>query len=161
MSKKNYGAGFYGIKTRTKLKEIYALYVANEKKRMEEEARLALAKTEEVKRLARVQAEETKRLAVQKREVTLFIQNLGTPKADEVGTHVRSLQQTLKSLGYFNGKDTAIFGKNTRAALTQYQKERNIEPEELGKLGKTTKIALYKDLITLREKQSTGLAFNN
>jgi peptidoglycan hydrolase-like protein with peptidoglycan-binding domain len=115
ISKKNYGAGFYGIKTRTKLKEIYALYVANEKKRMEEAARLALEK-----------AEETKRLAAQKREVTLFIQNLGTPKADEVGTHVRALQQTLASLGYFKGKDTAIFGKNTRAALTQYQKERNI-----------------------------------
>lgn len=149
-SKKTVGAGFYGTKTRSKLKEIYALYTANEKKRVAEEARLA-----------QVKADEEKRVIAQKQEVTLFVQNFGSPKADEIGAHIRSLQQSLKSLGYFEGKDTAIFGKNTRAALVAYQTDRKIDSSELGKLGKTTKEALAKDLLVLKNKPSTGLAWNN
>lgn len=149
-SKKTLGAGYYGTKTRTKLKEIYALYTANEKKRLAEEARLA-----------QVKADEEKRVLAEKQEVALFVQNLGSPKADEIGKHVRSLQQSLKSLGYFDGKDTAIFGKNTRAALVAYQTERKIAETELGKLGKSTKEALYKDLLTLKGKKTSGLAWND
>lgn len=125
-SKKNLGAGYYGTKTRAKLQEIYALYTENEKKRVAEEARLAMEKAQEGKRLALIQAEQEKQVAAQKTEVALFIKNLGAPKSDEVGANVRSLQQSLKSLGYFDGKDTAIFGKNTRAALIQYQTDRKI-----------------------------------
>lgn len=149
VSRKNLGAGFYGVKTRAKLQEIYTLYTENEKKRVAEEARLALVK-----------AEQEKQKETQRKEVTLFVQNLGTPKADEVGVHIRNLQQSLKSLGYFNGKDTAIFGKNTRAALVAYQTEKKVGEAEFGKLGKSTKEALFKDLLALKEKQNSGLAWN-
>ncbi len=161
VSKKNYGAGFYGVKTRAKLKQIYALYTENEKKRVAEEARLAIEKAKEEKRIALAKAEQEKLALARKNEVTLFVENFGTPKTDEVGTHVRKLQQSLKSLGYFEGKDTAIFGKATRAALIQYQTDRKIAVTEHGKLGKETKAALMKDLLVLKEKQSSGLAWNN
>lgn len=161
LSKKTLGAGFYGTKTRAKLQEIYALYMENEKKRQAEEARLALEKAQEEKRIALVKVEEERRMAAQKTEVALFIKNLGAPKSDEVGAHVRNLQQSLKTLGYFAGKDTAIFGKNTRAALVAYQTEKKITEEELGKLGKTTKEALYKDLLAIKNKQNNELVWNN
>ncbi|MDP2103289.1 MAG: peptidoglycan-binding protein, partial [Candidatus Gracilibacteria bacterium] len=75
-------AGYYGVKTRSKLKEVFALYKENEQKRIAEEARLALIKAEEQKK----QEEEMKKVA-------LFIQEFGDPKVDEIGAHVRRLQQ--------------------------------------------------------------------
>ncbi|EKD30393.1 MAG: hypothetical protein ACD_78C00069G0002 [uncultured bacterium (gcode 4)] len=160
VSRKNLGAGYYGVKTRAKLQQIYALYTENEKIRVAEEARITLEKAQEEKRLALIQAEQEKQLKAQKKEVTLFVQGLGSPKANEIGAHVRSLQQSLKSLGYFAQKDTAIFGKNTRAALISYQTDRNITPEEFGKLGKATKEALFKDLLVMKEKQNKELAWS-
>lgn len=151
-SKKNLGAGYYGTKTRSKLKEIYGLYTENEKKRVAEEARLAMEKAQEEKRLALIKAEQDKQMLAKKTEVALFIKNLGAPKSDEVGAHVRSLQQSLKSLGYFDGKDTAIFGKNTRAALISYQTDRKVSEEEFGRLGVATKEALFKDLLAMKTK---------
>lgn len=159
-SKKTYGAGFYGAATRAKLREVYALYAENEKKRIAEEARVAVEKAQEEKRLALEKAEREKQKESRKAEVTLFVKNLGTPKPDEVGVHVRNLQQSLKSLGYFPSKDTAIFGKNTQAALIRYQTDRKIASEEFGKLGKSTKEALYRDLLALKEKQGNELAWN-
>lgn len=38
MSKKDRGAGYYGVKTRSRLKEVFALYRENEEKRIAEEA---------------------------------------------------------------------------------------------------------------------------
>ncbi len=160
-SKKNLGAGYYGVKTRSKLKEMYALYTQNEKKRLAEEAKLAIEKAAEEKRLALIKAEQEKKLRADTAEVALFVKNFGTPKSDEVGAHVRSLQQSLKSLGYFTAKDTAIFGKNTRSALISYQTDRDISPEEFGRLGKATKEALFRDLFALKTKTSGGLAWNN
>ncbi len=109
------------MKTRSKLKEVFALYKENEQKRIAEEARLALIKAEEQKK----QEEEMKKVA-------LFIQEFGDPKVDEIGAHVRRLQQSLKLLGYFSYKDTAIFGQKTRDALVRYQKDRLIDDAEIG-----------------------------
>lgn len=148
-SKKDRGAGYYGVKTRTKLKEVYVRFQENEQIRLAEEARMALVKAEEFKK----QEEETK-------EIALFIQNFGNPKAEEVGVHVRRLQKSLKLLGYFSYKDTAIFGPKTREALIQYQKDREIDSEELGHIGKATKIALLKDLVELKKQQNNILALN-
>ena len=106
-------------------------------------------------------AAQEKLALAQKTEVILFVKSLGTPKIDEVGVHVRSLQQSLKSLGYFDGKDTAIFGKATRASLVAYQTERKIGADELGKLGKSTKEALVKDLLALKNKTNNALAWND
>lgn len=64
-SKKDFGAGYYGEKTRGKLQEVYAKYTENEKKRVAEEARLAM-----------VAAEKVKQKEKEKNEVALFVQNL-------------------------------------------------------------------------------------
>lgn len=159
-SRQNFGAGYYGTKTRAKLREIYALYTENERKRMIEEARIAAQKAQEEKRMALIKAEQEKQKEARKKEVALFVKNFGNPKMNEIGVHVRYLQQSLKTLGYFDGKDTAIFGKNTSSALVQYQTDKNITPEEFGKLGKSTKEALFKDLLTIKEKQNSGFAWN-
>jgi len=159
-SEETLGAGYYGVKTRAKLREVFALYTKNEKKRVEEEARLAIEQAREQARLAQVEKERAEQKEAQKAEVTLFVRNLGTPKMHEVGIHVRALQQSLKSLGYFEGKDTAIFGEKTAAALIRYQTDKGIVPEEFGKLGKETKIALFKDLFAMKEKQGKGLVWN-
>lgn len=149
VSKKDKGAGYYGVKTRARLKEVYARFQENEQKRIAEEAKIALAKAEELKK----QEEETK-------EVALFIQDFGNPKAEEVGVHVRRLQQSLKLLGYFSYKDTAIFGPKTREALIHYQEDKGIDSEEFGHIGKATKIALLKDLMELKKQQNNILALN-
>ncbi|MFA6090586.1 MAG: peptidoglycan-binding protein [Candidatus Gracilibacteria bacterium] len=143
------GAGYFGTKTRTKLQEIYTLYQENEKKQIAEKARIALIK-----------AEKDKQEAVQKKEVTLFVQSFGYPHMNEIGAHVRNLQQGLRSLGYFNQKDTAIFGKVTKAALISYQTDKNIPSEESGILGKVTKETLIKDLFTLKGDKGNTLAYN-
>jgi len=148
-SRENLGAGYYGVKTRAKLQEVYTLSIENEKKRMIEEARLIAIKVE-----------QEKKIAAQKQEVTLFVQNLGTPEMNDIGEHVRKLQQSLKSLGYFTQKDTAIFGKQTHAALVAYQTDKDISEEEFGHLGKATKEALQKDLFALKNKANNGLAWN-
>lgn len=148
-SKKNAGAWYFWAKTRTKLQEIYTLYTENEKKRIAEEIRIAQQK-----------AEYDKQVATEKAEVTLFVENLGAPKSDEVGVHVRNLQKSLKLLGYFTGRDTAIFGKNTRAALISYQIDQKIPKEELGKIGKSTKNALSHDLFALKNTSHTGISWN-
>ncbi len=154
------GAGYYGLKTRAKLQEIYALYTVNEQKRIAEEARIAQEKVEEQKRLASIQAAKDKQEAAQKKEVTLFVQSFGDPHINEIGAHVRNLQQSLKSLGYFTQKDTAIFGKVTEAALISYQTDKNIPNEEFGILGKVTKETLIKDLLTLKGDKENTLVYN-
>lgn len=134
------GAGYYGLKTRAKLQEIYALYIENENKRIAEETRMA-----------QIQAEKEKKSAWHIKEVTIFVENLGNPKIHEVGVHVRKLQQSLKSLGYFQEKDTAIFGEITQSALISYQEAKGIPSTEFGKLGKITKEILIKDILVLQE----------
>lgn len=155
------GAGYYGLKTRAKLQEIYALYTVNEQKRIAEEARIAQEKAEEQKRLASIQAAKDQQEAAQKKEVVLLVQSFGDPHMNEVGVHVRNLQQGLQSLGYFNQKDTAIFGKVTEAALISYQTDKNIPSEEFGSIGKVTKETLIKDLLTLKEEKGNALAYNS
>lgn len=43
-----------------------------------------------------------------------------------IGSHVRELQKHLKTLGYFQEKDTGIFWPKTKKALIAYQIDRNI-----------------------------------
>lgn len=122
-NKKNYGAGFYGPSTRKTLATVYGRYLDNEKKKQEEAARLAAIREEEKKRDDRM-----------RQEIASTVGSFGTPRDQEVGAHVRKLQLSLKALGYFSGKDTAIFGKNTREALIKYQMDRKIISSDSEKL---------------------------
>ena len=86
------------------------------------------------------------------------IQALWNPAFWEIGTHVRALQIELKNIGYFQYKDTAIFGVKTQNAIIEYQiaKEliRNSSDTWAGRLGPKTKARLQKDIkeVILKEK---------
>jgi len=49
-----------------------------------------------------------------------------TPKFWEVSHWVRELQVTLKKLGYFNHKDTAIYWNITKQSIIAFQLDKNI-----------------------------------
>lgn len=157
----NLGAGYFGVQTRAKLKKVYIAYQETEKERIAEEARLAEERAAEEARIALLKAEQEKQRLAEQKEVALFVQSFGTPKMNEIGVHVRYLQQALQTLGYFEGKDTAIFGPKTNSALISYQTDKGIDRGELGELGKATKEALFQDLLSLKEKQGNKLAMNN
>lgn len=96
-------AGSYGPKTRTKLKEVYNAYL--EEKREQEEFLNTIAQMRED---ALTKAEK-------------HVASIEKPLYWEISPRVRELQKTLKTLGYFEYKDTAIFGVKTKNSLLEYQ----------------------------------------
>lgn len=106
------GAWVFGPKTRTAMKNEYKEFLAIKAK---EEAR-----KEEIK------------------EKYMQIESVVIPKArreveylewiafSETSTRVRDFQLLLKKLGYFNEKDTAIFGEKTKEALLNFQADYKI-----------------------------------
>ncbi len=61
-------------------------------------------------------------------------------KYGSTGSEVKKIQQKLKSLGYYNGSVDGIYGKNTKAAVTKFQKNCGITAD--GICGKTTLLYL-------------------
>jgi len=56
------------------------------------------------------------------------------------GAEVTALQQTLLSLGYFQGSATGYFGKITKQSVVAFQKANNLEP--IGMVGPKTRALL-------------------
>lgn len=91
------GAGTYGPRTKASLSTVHAQYIILRNAELEKiEAEKALLISE------KNEWEHTYNAANQK------ISSLGSPKKGEQGVHIRELQKTLKSTGYFKGKDTGI-----------------------------------------------------
>ena len=116
----------YWPKTRKALKEEYEWFLVKK-----EEERLELVRIEE----------EKKKEEARKKELALKLEelkNISTFKADkkmkfiwnskfwEISHWVRELQVTLKKLGYFDNKDTAIFWKLTKESIISYQLDKKI-----------------------------------
>jgi len=93
----------YWPKTKAKLKEKYAVYLKNQE----------ISKKEEAKK--------QKELAVKQEEAKKIVNTFWTPKTGEVWDHVRNLQKTMKALGYFQEKETAIFWPKTKESVINYQ----------------------------------------
>jgi len=142
--------------------EVYARFQENEQLRIVEEEKLAILRQQEDARLALEKAKQLAKEVKERDEAALFVSSFGTPKDQEVGAHVRKLQQTLKLLGYFSGKDTAIFGKITRNALAQYQIDRKIitklDRSEAGIIGEKTRLALTEDLLNIKKIKNAVIA---
>jgi len=102
------GAGSFGPKTRSKLKELYDTYLIEQ---AEKEAFLW-----EIETLKNTGIQEAKK----------HIDTLGTPLYGEISPRIRDLQKTLAKLWYFEYKDTAIFWVKTKNAIVEYQLENNI-----------------------------------
>jgi peptidoglycan hydrolase-like protein with peptidoglycan-binding domain len=139
-NKNELGAGYFWPKTRAKLKEIYDNLLEEEQRKKELEEKFKF-----LEKLALQEAEKK-------------VNNLGKPKLWDITPQVRELQKSLKSLGYFNYKDTAIFWPITKKALIKYQIEKNLIKNEnhfwAGIFWPKTKKQLTKDLaeIILKEK---------
>jgi len=97
------GAGYFGPKTRKDLKENYSNYIEDVKRKQELEKRFS--------ELEEIAAEEAEKV----------ISSIGTVQYGDISTNVRNLQVWLKTLGYADFKDTAIFGKKTENSIISFQ----------------------------------------
>lgn len=119
-------AGNYWPKTRENLKKSYNEYLANKENARLEQARVA----EEAKKAeARKQELEQKykkldELSLKKAQEKLAL--IWVPKFGETSSNVRNLQLTLKQLGFFDQKDTAIYGEKTKESVLAYQISRKL-----------------------------------
>ncbi len=97
------GAGVFGPKTRKSLKETYQAYIEAEVEKQELTALL-----EEFTQESELQAQEK-------------LLEIGESSYGEISPRVRELQVTLRELGYFDHKDTAIFGVKTKNSIIALQ----------------------------------------
>lgn len=144
-------AWYFGPKTRESLKNDYADFIA--RKEAEERDR---RKLEEVKIVIQKLANEQ-------------IEKIWTPKVWEVSQNVRELQKTLKTLWYFQWKDTAIYWEITKKSILAYQIDKKLVSKETDpgawKIWDKTKAEIKKDLAKLllekKLKEENVVAYND
>lgn len=128
-------AWYFWPKTRESLKKTYDWYMVKKK---EEEA--FIRKMEALR-------------AKKESEAKKIVEDIGNPVTNEVSPNVRNLQKLLKTLGYFDHKDTAIFWDITKNALIEYQLKKGIiessEVKEAGIYWPETKKEFIKDITLL------------
>lgn len=105
------GAWVYGPRTKSSLSTVHAQYSALR------DAELQKIEAEKTLLLSEKTAWEMNYAQASSRVVAF-----GTPKKWDTGTHVRELQKTLRTIGYFRGKDTGIMWGTTILALKSLQK---------------------------------------
>lgn len=104
------GAGYFGPKTRAKMRDVYENYSVTEKKIQKLKSQIQELKTQRVEFIMQKQEEF-------KREIELY----GFLKQWSVSENVRNLQKYLKQFGFMDHVDTGYFGPATAKALAQYQ----------------------------------------
>ena len=112
--------------TRKKLEKTYNDYLLSREKERLKIIKLEEQKKKEKERLAQIKNKllELKEISFKNADKKLdFIWN---PKFWEVSVSVRELQNSLKQLGYFNYKDTAIYWNITRNSIISYQLAKKI-----------------------------------
>ncbi|EKE28649.1 MAG: hypothetical protein ACD_3C00036G0005 [uncultured bacterium (gcode 4)] len=104
---------------------------------------------EEKMRIAKEQV-RLQEIAMIESKVTTITKSMWIPKENEVWSHVRKLQKTLKILGYFQDKDTAIYWLKTKESILKYQISKWLvsAPTDAwaGKIGEKTLSKLREDL---------------
>lgn len=133
------GAGYFGSVTQSALEESYQTFAAKKDQIVALETKIDEAKQ------ARDEALEKK-----KQEYIAMLKKIPTVKTGQVHAEIRTLQKILKQVGYFNQKDTAIFGPVTKAALAKYQLDLklidSLSSPSAGVLGDKTREAIAADL---------------
>lgn len=102
------GAGVFGPKTRASLKQEYTLYLETKKRHLELEKIYS-----DFEEIAQQEAEKV-------------MDSIGNPKYGNIDTSVRNLQVWMNKIGYFDYKDTAIFGVKTQNSIMEFQKDKNL-----------------------------------
>lgn len=112
-------AWYFWPKTRSKMEELYSLYLENEKlleqKRLEVEARKKELE-EKYNNILKTAETDAKEKLNSIWEVSFW----------DVSVNVRNLQLLLKELGYFDAKDTAIYWEVTKKAVFDFQVANNL-----------------------------------
>lgn len=133
------GAGYYGPVTKSTLAESHASYLARKAEMEKLDAALDAAQKS-------LNASRDKK----KLEFMNMMKKIPTAKINQVHPEIRTLQKKLKELGYMDQKDTAIFGKVTKAALAKYQYDLKVidslTSQYAGVLGDKTREAIALDL---------------
>ena len=134
-------AGYYGPRTRHAMRDAYRAALANPPKKDAPSDTTAPADDAQLRSV---------------------VESFGSPRPGEVGPQIRRLQNTLRTLGYFPYKDTAIFGEKTRQALARYQKDHGIvqsgDDSSAGTLSPATRDALASDIIALAHTGQTDMS---
>ena len=142
------GAGYYGPKTRSKLKEVYGVF-------QERQDQIRDLQTQ----LVGIQNDRAELLASKKAEFQARLDAMGDLQQGVTSAQVRDLQILLRELGYLDHKDTAIFGPLTQQALAKYQLElgkiESIHSQYAGILGSVTRAAIIDDLTRRFEQSDT------
>lgn len=102
-NQKDRAAWYYWPKTKELLNTKYLSFLNEEK-----------IKQDKIKK-------ENEAIALLDKQATNIVKSLWTPKENDVWSHVRKLQKTLKLLWYFEWKDTAIYWKLTKESILKYQ----------------------------------------
>lgn len=131
-SKDERWAYYYWIKTRQTLKEKYSKFLAEEKMKIEFEKK------------------QQEKLAILDSKISSIIKSLWMPEENEIGNHVRKLQKTLKALGYFEWKDTAIYWEMTKESIMAFQIKNSLiltsTDQWAGKIGEKTLSKIQEEL---------------
>jgi 3D (Asp-Asp-Asp) domain-containing protein len=109
-------AWVYGPKTKSTLTSEYAKYIQlrdAEIAKIESEKALLIS--------ARNEWESSYTIA------NMRVSAIGSPKRGESGAHISSLQKTLKSKGYFKGKESGVMSGSTILAVKSLQKSYGIK----------------------------------
>ncbi|MDQ1344094.1 MAG: hypothetical protein QG650_814 [Patescibacteria group bacterium] len=135
-------AGYYGPATRKALRAAF-----EDKKKEEAEVAAELAS------LSSGLSEKITEVKKQIDNLHRSLESVGTPAKDEIGPHVRTLQEALVTLGYLQSKPTGIYGPKTRDAVASFQLENGLilskSDPNAGKFGKLTR---SKMLLSLAQK---------
>ncbi len=132
-----FGAGFFGKKTRETLEKEYSIFLKKAEKEKKEKEQLTL----EQEKLNKEKQEKNE-------QAIKNIESLGDMKLGDIGQNVRTLQKILTKLGRLNEKDTAIYGEKTRQAIIDLQiKEQIIDSTGAGNVGPETRKVLGRLLI--------------
>lgn len=137
-------AGVYGPNTRATLKKDYEEFTNKQKQETEDKIRLEEEKIElEARKLELEILDKEKSIATQERKTELVeqfirlekiagdeaknrIENIWLLEEWDVSASVRELQVILKEIGYLEAKDTAIYGRQTKESIFEYQLDRGL-----------------------------------
>lgn len=148
-SKENLWAWYMWPKTRDSLRKDYQAF----KKELEEKAKLIKAENDrKAKQLASKKEQERKINNLVYKKVEEHVASIWNPANWDVSQSVRKLQQTMKTLGYFDEKDTAIFWDKTKQAIINYQIDKwiikNEKDKNAWKIDNKTLASIKEDLKT-------------
>ena len=113
-------------KTRASLKETYIKFIDNKEDIRLEEVRIEEEKKEQEKRKKELEEKYKSLEELSLKKAEWVMKNIWTPKFGEISHWVRELQVTLKQLGYFDNKDTAIYWEITKKSIISYQIDKKL-----------------------------------